>query len=81
MLRNPGRACPPNVRLTLSASDDASGVDLMQISKDPLVAGRLWEPFRPYKPWYLPADLTTVYVRFRDHAGTLSRVLTAWRAP
>ena len=71
--------CPPNVRLSLSASDDASGVGSMEIGNDAAFTGSQWEPYATSKTWYLPPGQNTVYVRFRDNAGNVSAAVTASR--
>lgn len=68
----------PNTTLYLTASDDVSGVGFMQISNRPDLSDNGWEPYNPNHSWYLPSE-ATVYVRFRDYAGNISKVYTAKR--
>jgi hypothetical protein len=68
----------PNVTLTLTASDDVSGVGFMQISNRADFSDNGWEPYNSNPSWYLPNG-ATVYVRFRDYAGNISKVYSAKR--
>lgn len=70
---------PANATLHLSATDDVSGVGTMQISADSGFSGVSWESYRTVKPIYLPAGQGTVWVRFRDWAGNVSRTISAKR--
>ncbi len=68
-----GYATGRSVTLTLSATDDLSGVAGMSFSSN----GASWtaqEPYAASKSWTLPAGdgVKTVYVRFRDAAGNWS---------
>jgi len=63
------------VNLQLTATDDASGVSKMMIGNEPDFSGGQWETYKPQKDWDLIG--TTVYVKFRDNAGNVSRVYSA----
>jgi hypothetical protein len=63
----------PNVTLTLSATDDRSGVSQMSLGN----TGGSWQPFEAYatsKAWTLfgSEGSNTVWVRFMDVAGNIS---------
>ena len=73
--------CPHTVLLSLSATDDASGVGSMQIGDEPAFLNRPWQAYAASLAWYLPAGRTTVYVRFRDNAGNVSSVVSAALRP
>ena len=36
-----------------------------------------WEPFAETKDWYVPPDVSAVYVRFQDRAGNISETYSA----
>ncbi len=67
---------PANVTLHLQAEDDVSGVADMMISHLPECKCGTWESYSATKAWYVPAEATTIYVKFRDHAGNVSEVVT-----
>ncbi|MFN8491728.1 MAG: Calx-beta domain-containing protein [Caldilineaceae bacterium] len=67
---------PPNVALKLQATDDVSGVGGMLISNSIDFACANWETFNGTKAWYLPADASNVYIKFRDNAGNVSSVIS-----
>jgi hypothetical protein len=67
---------PTNVTLYLQAEDDVSGVVDMIISHLSSFNCARWEPYTTTKAWYAPEEATTVYVKFRDHAGNVSEVVT-----
>jgi PKD repeat protein len=63
-----------SVTLTLSATDETSGIAEMRFSDN----GADWTPWEAYttsKPWTLPTgdETKTVYVQFKDHAGLISQ--------
>jgi len=63
------------VGLSLSATDDMSGVGEMLISNDVSFGDVQWEAYTTEKNWWVPeAGTTTVYVKFRDRAGNGSVV-------
>ena len=63
--------------LRLSAQDDVSGVADMMISNQASFSSAVWETYVTPKDWYVPQGATTtVYVKFRDHAGNVSEVAT-----
>lgn len=66
------------VGLALSAADNLSGVERVQISNDPSFAETEIENFAPVVNWWIPKDEnTTVYVVFLDRAGNKSNIYTA----
>jgi hypothetical protein len=67
---------PANVTLHLSAKDDVSGVSDMMISNFSSFNCANWEPYTTIKAWYIPPGTSTVYVKFRDHAGNVSNIAT-----
>ena len=64
-----------SVTLTLSASDDTSGVANMRFSSDN-IAWTPWESYSTSKAWILTIGegTKTVYVRFKDNAGLTSSI-------
>jgi len=63
------------VGLTLSATDDVSGVGEMLISNEASFAGAQWEAYVTEKNWWVPNTGTMIiYVKFRDRAGNESEV-------
>jgi hypothetical protein len=61
-------------RLDTRATDDRSGVLAMMLSNDPSFDGAQWEPYRKSRAWPFNDEAdTTVYVRYRDGAGNVSR--------
>lgn len=63
------------VNLTLSATDDVSGVNAMLIANNAAFTGANWEAYKTQKLWLVPdTGIPTIYVRFRDRAGNLSSV-------
>ena len=73
-----GRAAHPGmktVRLSLSASDDISGVDGVLVANEASFYGAQWQAYAESLPWWVPpSGSTTVYVRFRDRAGNISSI-------
>jgi len=67
---------PANVTLYLQAVDDVSGVADMLISHLSDCKCGTWESYSATKAWYVPAEATVIYVKFRDHAGNISEVVT-----
>ena len=67
---------PANVTLHLQAEDDVSGVADMMISHLSDCKCGTWESYSATKAWYVPAEATTIYVKFRDNAGNVSEVVT-----
>jgi hypothetical protein len=68
----PGIARDPVATLTLSASDDVSGVADMRLSNRGDFAGAQWEPFATSKSWNFD-NANTVYVQYRDRASNVSQ--------
>jgi len=68
----------PNVVLTLSATDDLSGLSQMRFSNDG-TAWSNWEKYAPSKQWALSSGKgqKTVYVQFSDCAGNQSSAFSA----
>lgn len=66
-----------SVMLTLSASDNLSGVVQMCISNATTCSA--WEPFAAAKSWILSGvqGMNTVYVQYKDAAGNLSPVASS----
>lgn len=62
-----------SVTLTISATDNLSGVSQMRFSNDG-TNWSSWEPYNTSKNWTLSnaSDLMTVYVQFMDIAGNIS---------
>jgi hypothetical protein len=72
-----GQAGPANVILYLSAEDDVSGVADMIISNQADFGSAVWETYVAARDWCVPPGATTtVFVKFRDHAGNVSAVAT-----
>lgn len=65
-----------NVTVTLSATDDVSGVASMRLGNDPAFTGAEWEPYATSKVWNLGSSMT-VYVQFQDYAGNISQTYSA----
>lgn len=65
-------AANTSVILTLSATDNVSGVSGMMISNNSHFAGARWQPFEASYSWALDSG-NTVYVRFQDNAGNMSK--------
>jgi hypothetical protein len=63
---------PSGTQLTLSASDDVSGVSEMAVSATLSFIGTAWEPLAATRAWAGGAP----FVKFRDRAGNVSRVIT-----
>lgn len=63
-----------SVDLYLSARDDNSGMEQMQVSASSAFTDTVWEPYSSVKTWTPPGGdgLKTAYVRFRDSAGNVS---------
>jgi len=70
-------ASSPSVTLTLSASDDLSGVSEMVFSYDG-VSFSTFEPYMSSKVWTLPVGdgVKAVYARFRDTVGNVSATVS-----
>ncbi len=68
----------PVVTLTLSASDNLSGVSQMMISNTSVFTGASWENYSATKQWTLPSGdgEKSVYVKFKDNAGNESLVVS-----
>jgi hypothetical protein len=64
------------VTLSLSATDDVSGVGGMLLSNTPDFGGASWEAYATIRIWDL-GNNNTVYVRFRDNAGNISQTYSA----
>jgi len=63
------------VGLTLSATDDVSGVGEMLISDDASFADAQREEYVTEKNWWVPdIGTTTIYVKYRDRAGNESEI-------
>jgi hypothetical protein len=67
-----------SVTLTLSASDEGSGVSQMVLSNDGVFDTEPWETYATSKAWTLTAGdgTKTVYVKYKDVAGGVSAVYT-----
>lgn len=66
------------VGLSLSASDDLSGVADMIISNDASFVDAQWEPYVTERNWWArDAETAAVYVKFRDGAGNQSPAVSA----
>ena len=65
-----------SVTLSLSASDNLSGLSEMIIANSPSFEGSSWESYASSLGWTVtPGDGTkTVYVKFKDRAGQISEV-------
>jgi photosystem II stability/assembly factor-like uncharacterized protein len=65
------------VGLSLTATDDVSGVESMQISNTADFATAAWQDFTQHINWTVNQNgSTTVYVKYRDRAGNVSQVYT-----
>jgi parallel beta-helix repeat protein len=66
-----------SVTLTLTATDETSGVSQMRFSNDN-ISWSDWEPYTTSKSWTLLAGdgTKTVYVQFMDNAGLISQPFT-----
>jgi hypothetical protein len=66
------------VGLSLSATDDISGVGSMLIANDPNFVGAQWQEYAAKLNWYVhEKGTTTVYVKYRDRARNESQVYSA----
>jgi len=66
------------ITLSLSASDDLSGVGYMLIGNDSAFSGSSWEIFSTTRDWWVLENVeTVVHVKFRDRAGNESSIATA----
>jgi len=67
-----------NVSLTLSASDNLSGVSQVMICNNPSFAGCTWQSHATTKTWSLDSGLgtKTVYVKYKDGLDLESQVYT-----
>ncbi len=66
------------VGLSLSATDDVSGLDSMLISNDAGFTGAQWQAYSTQLNWNVSVTgATTVYVKYRDRAGNESQVYSA----
>jgi photosystem II stability/assembly factor-like uncharacterized protein len=76
-----GIKCRPGynlIGLTLSASDDLSGVGEMILSNDGNFTDAKWQVFAKTLEWWVSdSTSTTVNVKFRDRAGNISPVYSA----
>ncbi|MFZ1559065.1 MAG: IPT/TIG domain-containing protein, partial [Saprospiraceae bacterium] len=63
-------------KLEFEVTDTLSGMDAMQISKDPSFAEALWMPFSSSFNSPQFASNQVVYVHFRDRAGNISAILS-----
>lgn len=64
--------------LTLSATDDTSGVEQMMVSESAAFVGAAWEPYATSKSVTLssPDGTKTVYVKFKDASGNVSSTVS-----
>ncbi|MBN1656953.1 MAG: hypothetical protein JXA93_01055 [Anaerolineae bacterium] len=62
------------VDLYLSANDDSSGLEGIQVSEYPDFVGTEWEPYAAIVPLTFDGEdgIKTLHVRFRDNAGNIS---------
>jgi|GEM_PF-1390832 len=67
---------PRAVTLTLSATDDVSGVGTMMLSNRADFVGATWQAYSTSLSWTLDNNYT-VYVRFKDNAGNISQTYSA----
>ncbi len=66
------------VGLSLSATDDVSGVDSILISNDAAFTGPQWQAYVQNMNWYVnEKGTTTVYLKYRDRARNESQVYLA----
>ncbi len=66
------------VGLSLSATDDISGVGSMLIADDPNFVGAQWQEYAAKLNWYVhEKGTTTIYVKYRDRARNESQVYSA----
>ena len=65
--------------VSITAQDNFSGVEQMQLSTTPAFTDSVWEDLIASKRWTPPATppVTTLYLRFRDGAGNISQPVTA----
>jgi hypothetical protein len=65
-----------SVSLSLSASDNSSGVSQMMITNSSSFEGASWEDYTTSKSWTLPSGdgKKKVYVKFKDGAGNVSEI-------
>lgn len=61
-----------NQTLTISASDNLSGVSQMLISTDESFTNGVWEPYSNSKNWVFSPGEQTIYIKFQDNAGNIS---------
>jgi hypothetical protein len=81
MMRN-ARPGYTRVGLTLSATDDLSGVGEMLISSQEGFAGAEWEAYVAEKAWWVAdTGITTIRVKYRDRAGNESDVFADFVTP
>lgn len=69
----------PSIQLRLKATDDLSGVGAMRLSSQADFANASWIPFASSATWNTTSG-SSVYVQFRDHAGNVSQIYTAFLA-
>ena len=62
------------ISLTISATDDVSGVGEMMLSNHADFIGANWQAYTMSAIWTLDAN-NTVYVRFKDNAGNISATI------
>lgn len=62
------------VTLSISGSDNESGLDIMIISNNSNFSGSNWESYSQSKAWTLTsgAGVKTIYIKFKDRAGNIS---------
>jgi hypothetical protein len=65
------QALDSTVTLSLSATDDVSGVGQMMLSNQADFSGAIWENYATNRAWTLGSN-TTIYVKFKDNAGNIS---------
>ena len=63
------------INLSLTASDDFSGVNRMQFSNSESFSDSDWIPFQTTSTyWARVGNQISVYVRFQDRAGNISPI-------
>lgn len=65
--------------ITLTATDDLSGVGQLELSNAPSFSPATWFTANPATDWFIPdaPGQHTVFARLQDRAGNLSTVITA----
>jgi len=70
------------VGLSLSATDDVSGVGEMLICNNASFDDAQWEEYTIKKNWWIPdTGTTTIYIKYRDRAGNESEVYNDTATP